>query len=116
MSVIKTLTFKIFGKTTSNDPEAKERGIRQEGHYDWRDPDRYLELGGTKVYSRDTAFNTHTGSVEPDWDLGWYVMDQRTNKILMEFKGPCPSPFRESLLEGRELEGIIIARDVQTHN
>lgn len=83
---------------------------------DWRDPDVYLVLDGTKVYSRDAQYNQHQGAVEPDWDKGWYVMEQATNKIVMEFKGPCPSPFRESLLEGRELVGVVVARDFQRHS
>lgn len=91
----------------------KERGIKEN---DWRDPDKVLVLDGTKVYSRDEQYNQHRGAVEPDWDKGWYVQEQATNKIVMEFKGPCPSPFRESLLEGRELVGVVIARDFQSHN
>jgi hypothetical protein len=68
----------------------KERDIDDN---DWRDPDVTL-----------------------DWDKGWFLQEQATGRVVMEFKGPCPSPFRESLLEGRELVGVIVARDFQRHN
>jgi hypothetical protein len=100
----------------NNHPDAKERGIRQDGLRDWRDRDIYLVLDGTKVYSGDEQWRNHGGAVEPDYSRGWWLQNQSTGQIVLgPFTGPCPSPFRESLLEGREMVGVIVARDFQMH-
>ena len=48
---------------------------------DWRDPDKLLVLDGTKVYSKDTAFNLHSaGSAIEPGDQVRVVCDGASNQ------------------------------------
>lgn len=123
-TILRTLTYKLFGKTSSSDPEAKERGIRQDGLRDWRDPDRFLVLDGARVQTDDAAFRSHdrNSSVEPRWDefdshLIWNsgTADHAAYSTYNLGRNP-PQIFKDALLNGLVLYGVIIARDEQMHN
>lgn len=120
----KELKYKIWTDTVrQNDPDAKERGIRQDGVTDYRDPDRILVLDGARVYSRDTAFNIHdrSAAVEPRWDehdsyLMWNARTEhhRESETYNLGRNP-PQIFKDAFLNGLVLYGVIIARDEQQH-
>lgn len=81
---------------------------------DSRDPDLVLRIDGLRVYSRDEKFRSHQGAVEPDWKLGTYLMTD-SGQVVAEL-GPDPAPiFKQCLLQGRVLKGIICAEDKQRH-
>lgn len=115
----KTHTYKTWDhKVSSDDPDAKERGIRQDGVRDWRDPDRVLVLDGARVRSRDTAVEGHEQGAanEPNWaEYDTYLMWNDTMKTENLGRNP-PSIFKEAWKNGLVLYGVIIARDEQRHN
>lgn len=110
------LKYRVYDhKVSGTDPEARERGITREG--DWRDPDRILVLDGARVRTKDQAFESHSAAVEPDWsEHDTYLMwnDNRHQPVNL---GRDPAPiFKEALLNGLVLYGVVIARDEQFHN
>lgn len=120
----RVLTYTVYDeKVDSNDPDAKTLGIRQDGVYDWRDPDRVLILDGARVRTEDEAFNRHdrSAAVEPRWDefdsfLQWNTAAGGHPAYETMSLGRNPHPiFKQALLEGRVLYGCIICRDPQQH-
>jgi hypothetical protein len=102
-------------KVDSNHPDAAERKVRKQP-LDWRDPDHSLVLDGLRVYTRDSQYNQHQGAVEPRWEENdTYLMDSNGQVKVNLGRNPAPI-FKQCLLEGRVLYGIIIARDEQSHN
>lgn len=110
----KTLTYKIYDQTRGTDPDAKERGIRSDT--DWRDADRVLILDGARVRSTDTAFEAHQKAVEPDWSEFDTILQWNDNSHQPVNLGREPAPiFKDALLNGLVLYGVLIARDEQRH-
>lgn len=115
MAKSETLEFKVYREQVfGKDAEGKERGIVYEN--DWRDPDRIVRLPGLRVYVRDDVFRNHGGSIEPDWEQGWYLLDNSTSQVAFEGKGSPPDWVRTALHEGRVIYGVIILRDEQIHS
>ncbi len=115
--VSETLTYKVWkDKVTATDPDAKERGIRQDGVRDWRDGDRVIELNGFQVQSKDSEYRAHHGGIEPDWSLGWALTDPSNfSRTVFEGTGEPPDWIAQALREGRRVYGCIILRDEQQH-
>lgn len=76
---------------------------------DWRDKDKTLRLHNIRVQSNDLDWQESHKSSTPDWSAGFYGVDEQGRQIdlLQIFKDAC--------LEGRVLEGIVVARDLQRH-
>lgn len=83
---------------------------------DWRNADIIFRLDGARVRSADGSFNSHTGAVEPDWSEYDTYLQWNDNSRQPINLGRDPAPvFKQALLEGRVLYGVIIARDEQFH-
>lgn len=104
-----TLTFKVWD-TRVDGPNA-ERGIMKD---DWRDPDRVQLLQNLTLYSNDLEFQESHSKSAPDWSAGVEARDDR-NRTVLSFPGEPPEIIKQAVLEGRILEGVIIARDFQRH-
>jgi|SRR6185369_5223807 len=109
----------------SKDPEIIETEVweeRVDGPYeareivagDWRDADYVVEMDGWTMVSNDLAFQESHSKSAPDWSLGCYAVDSN-NRTVLTFSGEPCTPFKEALLEGRLLHGVMVARDHQRH-
>lgn len=84
---------------------------------DWRGPSASLELAQTcRVYTKDQGFKDFSGSAEPDWSLGAYVMDNANSRIMIDFSGDPGEFFRECFKRGLAVEGCLVGTDLQIHN
>src|SRR5881392_3286303 len=88
-------------------------GPNEERHIvagDWRDPDRVQLLDGLRVQSSDRDWQENHSSSEPDWSAGFYGVDVagRTVDLL--------AVFRDAVLNGLVLCGVVVARDESRHN
>ena len=111
----KELKYKVWNETVrGTDPDAKERKINSQT--DWRDPDRVLVLDGARVRSTHQAYESHSAAVEPDWSEYDTILQWNDNSHQPINLGRDPAPiFKEALLNGLVLYGVIIARDEQYH-
>ena len=102
-------------RVNANDPDAVERGIRQDGVRDWRDADVVIPLNELRVYSLHEAFRMHQAAREPDWDQGWEVRSNTDNRTVFSGKGQPPDWIARALRDGLTIEGVIVLRDRQQH-
>lgn len=83
---------------------------------DWREPDLWTDFRGVILVPADPDFGAGEGE-EPDWDMGGYLMEQRTRRRLegWNFAGRPPEFLIEAWRDGRIMDGVLIATDVVKH-
>ena len=81
---------------------------------DWRDPDLIQRLNHLTLYANDLDYQESHSKSAPDWSMGVQARDDN-NRVVMEFKGEPPDIIKQAVLNGRILEGVIVARDYQRH-
>lgn len=81
---------------------------------DWRDEDRVLLLSHLTCYSNDLEYQESHSKSEPDWSMGVELRTDQ-NRTVATFHGEPPEVIKRAVLEGRILEGLIVARDYQMH-